>query len=106
MQAKVAVRLLSPGRHPWKGLAAARLLRAVPALGAAAPLSGLQVGRSGLDERRAAYLRGLQRLRPHRLVPPEDLSTNQVLAERLFFNRQSMGALQVSGARGGAAAGP
>lgn len=93
LQGKVAARLLSPGRHPWKALAAARLLRAVPALGAAAPLSGLQVDRPPLGEaslgpRRLAYLRGLQRLQPHRLVAPDQLSTNQVLIERLFFNRQ------------------
>lgn len=88
LQGKVAARLLSPGRHPWKGLAAARLLRTVPALGAAAPLSGLQVGQLPLDGRRRAYLSGLQRLQPHRLLPPDQLSTNQVLAERVFHNRQ------------------
>lgn len=88
LQGKVAARLLSPGRHPWKALAAARLLRVAPALGAAAPLSGLQVSRLPLGPRRLAYMQGLQRLQPHRLVPPDQLSTNQVLIERLFYNRQ------------------
>lgn len=115
LQGKVAARLLGPGRHPWKGLASARLLQALPApapaaspggsqagraqasalrlsaLGPAAPLSGLQVSQLPLDARRMAYLQGLQRLLPHRLVPPDQLSTNQVLIERLFFNRQVRG---------------
>ncbi len=91
LQGKVAARLLSPGRHPWKALAAARLLRVAPALGAAAPLSGLQVTKLPLDDRRMAYLRGLQRLQPHRVVAPDQMSTNQVLVERLFFNRQVRG---------------
>lgn len=129
LQGKVAARLLSPGRHPWKVLASARLFRgpegAAPeppdsqvtpcsnsqparaarraelrrrsavrlsVLGPVAPLSGLQVGRlPHLDARRQAYLSGLQRLLPHRLVPPEHLSTNQVLIERLYFNRQVRG---------------
>lgn len=88
LQAKVAARLLQPGPHPWKQLMARRLHRALPALGPAVVVSSLQVTARHLDGRLLAYVRGLQRTLPHRVVPPEALSTAQVQTERLFYNRQ------------------
>jgi hypothetical protein len=90
LQAGVAVRLLHPARHPWKELLRQRLLRAVPSLGAAAPVSALRATaqRLGLDARTVGYLQALQRTLPHRVTAPADLSPDQVRAERLFHNRQ------------------
>lgn len=88
LQAKVAARLLLPGCHPWKQLMARRLQRALPALGPAVVVSGLQVTARHLEGRLLAYVRGLQRTLPHRVVPPGDLSTARVHTERLFHNRQ------------------
>lgn len=89
LQAKVAARLLQPGRQPWKLLLAARLFAAFPTLGPAVLVSGLQVThRHGLDGRALAYTAGLQQTLPHRVVAPSAMSTHQVLVERLFYNRQ------------------
>ena len=89
LQGKVAARLLHPARHPWKQLMSHRLQAALPALGAAAPITSLQItGHLPLSPRQLGYLRGLQRCLPHRLVPPEELSADQVRMERLFHNRQ------------------
>ena len=89
LQGKVAARLLHPAHHPWKQLMAHRLQAALPALGAAAPISSLQVtGHLPLSPRHLGYLRGLQRCQPHRLAPPDTLSPDQVRVERLFYNRQ------------------
>ena len=91
LHAKVAARLLQPGRQAWKQLLACRLWSAYPSLGPAIAVSGLQVTHGRLDPRTAAYLRGLQHTLPHRTVLPADLSTNKVLTERLFCNRQVRG---------------
>ena len=89
LQGKVAARLLHPAMHPWKQLMSRRLQSALPALGAAVATSSLQVtARMPLSPRLLGYLRGLQRCLPHRLVPPDGLSPDQVRAERLFHNRQ------------------
>ena len=88
LQAKVAARMLQPGCHPWKQLMARRLQRVFPALGPAVVVSGLQVTARHLEGRLLAYVRGLQRTLPHRVVPPEALSTAQLHTERLFHNRQ------------------
>jgi hypothetical protein len=91
LRAKVTARLLQPGRHAWKLLVAARLVDAVPSLGPAVAVSGLQVTTRLLPPRLAAYLSGFQQTLPHRLLPPPRLSHHQVLAERLFHNRQVRG---------------
>ena len=86
--AKVVARLLHPAYHPWKTLMTHRLQAFLPALGAAVAVSGLPATARLLPPRYAAYFRAFQRTLPHRLGPPSDLSTHQVLAERLFHNRQ------------------
>ena len=89
LQGKVGARLLHPARHPWKVLMQERLRAALPALGAAVLVSGLQVSATQLRDRRLlAYVRGFQLTCPHRLVLPPALSPAQLGVERLFHNRQ------------------
>lgn len=88
LQAKVAARLLQPGRQVWKQLMSRRLWERFPALGPAVLVSALQVTHRGISPRLYACAKGFQRTLPHRLLPPDGLSTNQVLVEPVFYNRQ------------------
>jgi hypothetical protein len=87
--AKVVARLLQPGPHPWKQLLDSNVQAARPALGPALAVSGARArAGAGLSHRHAEYFRAFQLTMPHRTTNPADLSTNQVLTERLFHNRQ------------------
>eukprot|EP00966_Prymnesium_polylepis_P273425 6316585-Prymnesium_polylepis.1 len=59
----------------------AQLQRKLPALGSAVLFSSLQAIGHSLGPRHAAYVRGFQLTRPHRLVPPDQLSGDQVRSE-------------------------
>ena len=95
LQAKVAVRLLQPERHPWKLLMRASLTGyggLLPSslhpwgLGAAMLVSTFQFPRGELPGRTQGYVTAFRQLRPHRVLPVDGLSAPQVLCEPLFHN--------------------
>ena len=89
LHAKVAALLLHPRRHPWKVLMRRAFQRMVPSLGPAVLVAqqrpALCVGRSS---RLVAYWRAFRALGPRRLVPPDQLTAQHVLRERLLHNCQ------------------
>ena len=95
LQAKVAVRLLQPERHPWKLLMRASFAGyggLLPSslhpwgLGAAVLVSTFQFLRGELSGRAHGYVAAFRQLKPHRIVPVDGLSAPQVLCEPLFHN--------------------
>ena len=101
LRARTAARLLHPQRRPWKALAGALFQRAFPGLGTAVILSSVRPRAvRGLPHRHASYWAALHATRPHRLVPPESLSPQQVAAEPLAGNARVGPARRAGGAAG------
>lgn len=93
LHGKVAAMLLHPRRHPWKVLMRRAFERMHPALGPALLVSQLRpVAGPGRPVRLLAYWKAMHALAPTRLVPPDKLPAERVLAERLVRNAQVVGA--------------
>lgn len=87
MQAKVAVALLHPHRHPWKQFMRANLEKQAPGLGVMVLLQQSVSSRpNGLTGRHQAYVEAFQQLGLCRQVPHEAMSAHQVKVELLVGN--------------------
>ena len=89
MRAKVGAALLHPQRRPWKVVDGALLEAALPGVGAAALLTRLRPtgrGAAELPPRIIAYWAALMATAPHRQLPPEEMTPQQIAWEPLAGN--------------------
>ena len=92
LQAKVVSRLLEPERLPWKVFQLHQLSSAPCtqplAYGLGILFSTLSTSSLQLPARLSGYVSAFRALRPHRLLLPQDMQSEDVLNEQLFHNKQ------------------